>query len=551
MCLYCCYQCISFTFFRLRSLFRGAPRMIRPLQKASRFGNRLSQKCDHQEGVTNPFSEGTVSHNCAMSSNSSGTHSFTTQQASSGTLTSLLLRLAKTDEEQDWAKFISLQSASIAAICRSHLKDDFLLQDAIQETLLALRDALPAFHPENDRNSQSWINTIAMYVAGHTARREKTRQRHTKGYAREVSRGNEFPVVSDEEWQENLSAVLGAVKKLPPAQRRIVELRYLQGHDNQTIAQKLGIAADSVKNTLSRALANMRKMMPEGVSACAMFELLRNLHETPIMTAMPAAAKSASLSPVVSSKTWLLPVLIGGSMTTIVAVVGIALYRPNEITVETQQTPSVGTHPAVTNTPSQIPTPATSSKISLDDFIAHFKTDHPDWKEMPSSEVGFPQCWKNFDLNGKLRRSDGKEFVAQLDTLRRETQAWQLTTNEVSKYTSILTVVQAKSNTTRDPRSWRFGVVMKGLMGFYGPITGNTLAIRDDESSVLAWIGKAGGASIESFSEESIQERKKHSFPIIFPIVNVYSTTDQNLDGVGISSVRIFVADPVQKNEPK
>lgn len=185
-------------------------------------------------------------------------------QAQDG-LTSCLLRLAAEDREEDWAILIRQQSPILTAVCSSILDGNALVEDAVQETILAIRRHLPEFRPKDDRGAQAWVCSIAGTVASHLARSERRRHHRERQWAEEADRFHNLPEPDPEHWEK----VLGALAQLPATQRKALELRYLSGIKPELIAKTLGQTTPSAKTTLRRALSSLRSRLKAAVSLAA------------------------------------------------------------------------------------------------------------------------------------------------------------------------------------------------------------------------------------------------------------------------------------------
>lgn len=62
------------------------------------------------------------------------------------------------------------------------------------------------------------------------------------------------------EEKENSLLIRQIIQKLPPLQQQIVRLKDIEGYETEEIAETLGIAAEAVRNNLSRARKRVREM---------------------------------------------------------------------------------------------------------------------------------------------------------------------------------------------------------------------------------------------------------------------------------------------------
>jgi RNA polymerase sigma-70 factor (sigma-E family) len=72
----------------------------------------------------------------------------------------------------------------------------------------------------------------------------------------------ETPQATDEDPDLRLTLV-SALRQLPPRNRAVVVLRYLEGHSNEEIARITGSTVASVKSRNTRSLAQLRDLLGE------------------------------------------------------------------------------------------------------------------------------------------------------------------------------------------------------------------------------------------------------------------------------------------------
>lgn len=61
------------------------------------------------------------------------------------------------------------------------------------------------------------------------------------------------------EYEDFLRKLRAALRKLPPAQRKIIELSRLKGLSNKEVAEEAGVSEQTVKNQLSQGLKSLRE----------------------------------------------------------------------------------------------------------------------------------------------------------------------------------------------------------------------------------------------------------------------------------------------------
>ncbi len=73
--------------------------------------------------------------------------------------------------------------------------------------------------------------------------------------------GSAYIVDSEEKMEELMRK---AWSDIPPAQKQAISLRYIEGHSNAEVAEKMKIDAGSVRNYINRGLKKIRKNMTNG-----------------------------------------------------------------------------------------------------------------------------------------------------------------------------------------------------------------------------------------------------------------------------------------------
>lgn len=433
-------------------------------------------------------------------------------QAAGTVLTQLLVELARSDREEDWARFVGLQSGAIAAICRSHLSNEYDVEDVVQETILAIRDGLAAFEPRDDRSSQAWVNTVAGNLARNFARNLGVRNRHQRHIASDPV-DPKMTDDSDDDFDQRLSAVFKAISLLPKAQRRIIEMRYMRGMNNQNIAQELGIDSESVERSLLRSHVRLRSDCKMGFAALGMLELLRNigrLQIEPITAATRAATSAKSTGVAWTSKVW---VILGISLATSAGIALVAWWHPSP----SPTTPIVA----------QPQTPDRPAIKTLDDFITSFKVDFPDWQQIPAQKCDFPRTWESL---GSLKTQD----------------RWRLPSVANLRTHAVLVIVSIPQ-ANRNPGHIGLGFTTCGTQDYHfteitGEIMSNPetpwarMAIRSDAQGKVGWSSKT--VQIPEITRASTAEE-------IVPMLALPRETAQNQQ----PEITILIA-PLQKNTP-
>jgi RNA polymerase sigma factor (sigma-70 family) len=118
----------------------------------------------------------------------------------------------------------------------------------VQETLI--RVGLKWSSIRSDGNPHAYARTALVRIHINAGRRRR-REVVTDGPS-ELSTGDPALTVVDRDW------LRGALRSLPPRQRAVVALRYLEDLPMREISEVLGCAEGTARSQLHRALASLR-----------------------------------------------------------------------------------------------------------------------------------------------------------------------------------------------------------------------------------------------------------------------------------------------------
>jgi len=135
------------------------------------------------------------------------------------------------------------------------VKSTVVCEDILQETYLRIwlyRDKLPSIE-----NPRAWILKIAYLRAFSFLRASKNQLRLKENVSEKLS-GSFEEMEKSLDFNTLSKVVKTAVSKLPPQQRRVYRLSRESGYSQNEVAELMGLAPQSVKNTMSRALQFIR-----------------------------------------------------------------------------------------------------------------------------------------------------------------------------------------------------------------------------------------------------------------------------------------------------
>lgn len=144
----------------------------------------------------------------------------------------------------------------LGRLCMALLASQADADEAVQETLLRAHRAMPTYRA--DGSVKAWLCGIARHVCAHVL---ETRRR-----GRELL---EVVPVEDEQrdafaTRQRARAIREALGKLKPSERDVLVLRYVADLSHREIAAACGLDEPTARKRISRALARLRTVMPEG-----------------------------------------------------------------------------------------------------------------------------------------------------------------------------------------------------------------------------------------------------------------------------------------------
>jgi len=167
----------------------------------------------------------------------------------------LLLQQIAEGNETAFRKLFTIYVPFLQPTLRSIVKDADASDDIIQETFIRIwlyRDKLPAIE-----NPRSWVIRIAYNCAFNYLRNRQTHDKAVRLLSLSDHRTDAGP--DDVIAFNTLSKLVNtAVSNLPPQQNKIYRLNREHGMSIDKIATHMELSPQTVKNTLSRAMAFIR-----------------------------------------------------------------------------------------------------------------------------------------------------------------------------------------------------------------------------------------------------------------------------------------------------
>jgi RNA polymerase sigma-70 factor (ECF subfamily) len=166
----------------------------------------------------------------------------------------LLQRISEGDE-QAFAELYKIYVPRLVPFIRRTVQSEIMVNEVIQETFVRLwigRDKLDAVN-----DAGAWIYRIAANVSYNYLKRMLVEKRALK-IVRDSQPEEHEDTSASVHLRELLGSIAEAVEQLSPQRKKIYKLSREQGLTVPEIAAKLGLSANTVRNTLSSSLEFLR-----------------------------------------------------------------------------------------------------------------------------------------------------------------------------------------------------------------------------------------------------------------------------------------------------
>ncbi len=158
----------------------------------------------------------------------------------------------------NWETLAKRYESRVLLISRSILGDEDLSQDAAQESLMKLRET-----DSRIRNLDAWVATVAGNNARDFLRRAKRPGLRSLGEKESIVNPTTETPAGRAIHEESQDVVRHAIRKLAPADRDIILLKFREGMSGPDIARALDISMAAAWQRLSRAIKALRRILGE------------------------------------------------------------------------------------------------------------------------------------------------------------------------------------------------------------------------------------------------------------------------------------------------
>src|SRR5918999_3994570 len=166
---------------------------------------------------------------------------------------SALVERARQSDKEAFGRLYQLYHGRVFRLARFHL--DGAAEDVVAETFLRAWVALPRYR-NTGAPFVAWLYGIARHVvADELAARRRVEPRA------EPPDDSTNPGPDERLGQDDRLALAMAIARLPQAQRRVVELKFLIGLSNAEVAKAFGKTTGAINAMQWRALRTLRRML--------------------------------------------------------------------------------------------------------------------------------------------------------------------------------------------------------------------------------------------------------------------------------------------------
>lgn len=155
----------------------------------------------------------------------------------------------------EYKKIVVALRPSLLAVARRITGNSQDAEDVVQDVCLKIwhfRDRIDQYE-----NMEAYSTTMVKNLSIDKIRSRKPFADEQELIGREA--GEQLPDSLLEEKEER-DAIRQIIKMLPPLQQRILQMKDIEGYETGEISEAMGIAAEAVRNNLSRARKRIREL---------------------------------------------------------------------------------------------------------------------------------------------------------------------------------------------------------------------------------------------------------------------------------------------------
>ncbi|MBI3831691.1 MAG: sigma-70 family RNA polymerase sigma factor [Planctomycetes bacterium] len=177
----------------------------------------------------------------------------------------ILRRLALSRDPLAWAALLEGHGPEILRVCRRILRDEALAEDAVQETLLQVRDRAGQFRGEGlepAKAARDWVLRAACTTALQMLRGRMRERRRDMHHATERGVGAQAAdAATNSSQREQADAVRRELERMPEHERMPVLLHYYGELGYEQIAETLQCPVGTAKTRVHRGIERLRERL--------------------------------------------------------------------------------------------------------------------------------------------------------------------------------------------------------------------------------------------------------------------------------------------------
>lgn len=167
------------------------------------------------------------------------------------------LRALQQDNRESFRWLYNQYKPAVYYYCLKFIRLENIAEEATADVFITLWNKRQVVIP--DQTIAPFLYKIAKDIAFNYLRKiasnERLKENYLKSYPLVHTKNGERLLIE----KEQLSAVTDIISTLPPARKKIFEMRYYEGKDNQTIAEQLNISPNTVKVHLTKARHHLKR----------------------------------------------------------------------------------------------------------------------------------------------------------------------------------------------------------------------------------------------------------------------------------------------------
>lgn len=168
----------------------------------------------------------------------------------------VLIGALKKGSQEAFDEIYGMYAKRLLAYCKQYTKSQEDAEEIVQDVFVRLWNNRTSIRQEETLRSLLFIITKHYLINAYRAKvNSPVYEDYLACRAELTSSTTSCPL----EYEDFLQKLQCALKNLPPAQRKIIELSRLKELSNKDVAEKLGVSEQTVKNQLSQGLKNLRE----------------------------------------------------------------------------------------------------------------------------------------------------------------------------------------------------------------------------------------------------------------------------------------------------